>query len=214
MALLVTLFSRTLSTSLLIYTIILVISLFFYYSKDYERYLIGFSTKNIGKILTWTGILGVVIYMVIKYLPGGSILLPYMPGQLSDDFNAIIFPILFAPIIEEIFFRGALMGFVRKFKPDKSGIWIAIIISALAFSLFHLARYTGLGDLGTLPNIGYLISAFSSNIVPFLFAFIFGIVAGWFVTRDGVRNLLFVILLHFLWNLFAYIIPMIHNGAV
>lgn len=73
-------------------------------------------------------------------------------GNLQDPLLIVAFASMVtvaAPIVEELTFRGILMGSARRL-----GIWWSIIISAVVFSLFHII---GLSDRGAaliaLPQI-------------------------------------------------------------
>lgn len=85
---------------------------------------------------------------------------------------------VFAPLLEEVLFRGAIQGYMmRKFKP-----WTAIICSALVFGLIHM------------------------NPVQIVYATLLGIIFGWIYYRTG--SLLPVILGHILNNSFATIVTL------
>ena len=62
---------------------------------------------------------------------------------------AILTIILFAPLIEELLFRGFLQSFIRQHLGSKQ----AILITALCFSFFHYSPEQGLGNI---PIIGSL----------------------------------------------------------
>ena len=85
---------------------------------------------------------------------------------------------VFAPLLEEVLFRGAIQGYMmRHFKP-----WTAIICSALVFGLIHM------------------------NPVQIVYATCLGIIFGWIYYRTG--SLLPVILGHILNNGFATIVTL------
>jgi hypothetical protein len=78
--------------------------------------------------------------------------------QLISGIAGALFVIVSGPIIEEIFFRGLLLdGFLK----TRCHPWAAILISAVAFGLFH-----GLW-------------------APFVTATLFGILSGWLYWRTG-----------------------------
>lgn len=84
---------------------------------------------------------------------------------------------IIAPIFEEIFFRGAIEGYLlRKWENPR---W-AILVSALIFGLIHM------------------------NPAQILFAFLFGIILGELYYRTG--SLLPSIILHFINNTLSLIL--------
>ena len=112
--------------------------------------------------------------------------------------------VIVAPIVETIFFQGALYAYVSNFDrtKNKSKKWRAIIIQAFGFSLFHLGAYVS--GFYTYPGFTEGMTAITANISAFIVAFLFALLAGWFMTRDGVRNLVFVGVFHLGLNLIAY----------
>ena len=78
--------------------------------------------------------------------------------QLISGIAGALFVVVSGPIIEEICFRGLLLDGLLK---TRCRPWVAIIISAVAFGLFH-----GLW-------------------APFVTATLFGILAGWLYWRTG-----------------------------
>ena len=54
------------------------------------------------------------------------------------------------------------------------------------------------------PDFTSGMSAFMANISAFFVAFIFMMVTGYIVTRDGIKNLVFAIIFHLLINLIAF----------
>ena len=54
------------------------------------------------------------------------------------------------------------------------------------------------------PGFTEGMSAVSANISGFIVAFLFALIAGWFVTRDGIKNLVFAGVFHLGLNLIAY----------
>lgn len=59
-----------------------------------------------------------------------------MPAALPDGtLERVIYFLgvcLFAPVLEELFFRGALQGGLRRF-----GLWVSMLVTAAAFALMH-----------------------------------------------------------------------------
>ena len=98
-------------------------------------------------------------------------------GQHISGIAGILSFCIFGPIAEEICFRGILLGGLLKMRCRP---WIAILITALAFSLVH----------------GY-----SAKLVGTL---LFGIIVGWLYWRTG--SIIPCLIIHIVNNSFAYII--------
>ena len=90
----------------------------------------------------------------------------------------ILIPVVIGPIFEELIFRKIMID-----KLDMYGDRVAIIVSAIAFGLFH------------------------GNLYQFFYAAMLGAVLGYLYTRTG--NILWPIGLHMLINLFGSAIPML-----
>lgn len=98
-------------------------------------------------------------------------------AQMKNNVFGIMSVCIIAPIFEEIFFRGAIEGYLlRKWENPR---W-AILVSALIFGLIHM------------------------NPAQILFAFLFGIILGELYYRTG--SLLPSIILHFINNTLSLIL--------
>lgn len=184
-----------------IYLLFLIVSLVVYSIKSFQKDLIGINLKNIGRVFILAGGLSIAYYIITKYVPGLSLALPLLPNAISDQLKFFIV-VFVASTCEEILFRGSLLGYIKSFNPSKRQIVIAIIIQALAFSLFHLTAYiTGFYNY---PNFASALVAFQANISSFIVALVFGLLAGFLVTRNGIKNLLLSILLHMAFNFIVY----------
>ena len=126
--------------------------------------------EMLGSVCLWIG--GFTTNQVI--LSGLSKLIPSMVEN-SDSLNSTIFEAGFIPAIivvgicpaiaEEAAFRGFLFGSLRK----RTKIWIAVIVSAAAFGLYHLnflQFFTGL-YLGSI--MAYMVYKSRSIFVSALF---------------------------------------------
>jgi hypothetical protein len=106
--------------------------------------------------------------------------------QALNDKLALVYTmisiVIFAPLTEEILFRGVLLNFFRK----RWGTWPSILISGIAFSLFHFSVGQGLGNISLLAALGF-----------------FGIALGIIYTRFG--NLIYPILVHASFNFISSI---------
>ena len=92
---------------------------------------------------------------------------------LTHNVVGVITISLLAPLLEEVLFRGAIQGYLmRRYKP-----WVAILVAALVFGVFHW------------------------NPVQVLYATLLGAVFGWIYYRTG--SLLSVIVGHVLNNSIA-----------
>ena len=80
------------------------------------------------------------VIMVVMENGSGSVINPNTEDAgvlIHQDFNtAAIMTVIFAPIVEECMFRGALFGTIR----TKSRFW-AYAVTAAAFSIYHLWAY-------------------------------------------------------------------------
>ena len=188
-------------TALGIYLFFLVVSYLVYSSSVYQNVLIGLSKRNIGRSLIWAAILGGSFYILTKFFPGFSLGLPILPNAISDQLKFFIV-VGVAPIVETIMFQGALFAYVREFNPSKSRMLWAVIIQAFAFALFHIGAYVS--GFYTYPTFTEGLSAIGANISSFIAAFAFAFLAGIFVIRDGIKNLAFVAVFHFILNLIIF----------
>ena len=109
--------------------------------------------------------------------------LPELPNFIEDEFEDILsnrwgyFAVgLFAPIAEEFVFRGAAL---RSLLNGTRKPWVAIILSALLFSLAHL------------------------NPAQMLHAFLVGLLLGWMYWRTG--SIIPGIVYHWVNNTVAYV---------
>jgi membrane protease YdiL (CAAX protease family) len=181
-----------------IYIGILLIGFVFYSNGLMQSYLKGMTSKN-AIMVSLLGIgSGIGFIVLTKIVPFFSIFTPDVPMAIGDDLKWLIIVIV-APIAEEIFFRGALMGFIKWIKPDEKGKWIAILVQgAIAFPLFHLAAYVS--GFYMYPSWLAALGATTAVIGSFLGAMVWGTFSGWVVSKDGVNNLLFCIIGHMVIN--------------
>ena len=131
-------------------------------------------------VLCWTVLAAVGTILPSLWLQD---ILPAMPNNLEEEFAQILgsrwgyFAVgLFAPIAEEFVFRGAalraLLGWTSK-------PWLAIVISALLFSLAHM------------------------NPAQLIHAFLIGLLLGWMYWRTG--SIIPGIVFHWVNNTIAYV---------
>lgn len=84
-------------------------------------------------------LLGIVFIYISVLSPAIAFGLPNFGLSLGDFPRFIVVGIL-APLIEEILFRGAILGLLRIWGVN---VYLAIVIQAILFSLYHLVAYGG-----------------------------------------------------------------------
>ena len=190
--------SADFSSPAFIYGILASITILIYLVGQYQPYLLGISTKNALRLSFYAMLVGAVFYFGAKIFPSFSIISPILPAAVSGELK--IFVILFlAPIVETIVFQGAIMGYIYAVTKNEK---FAVVGQAITFALFHLGAYVvGLNLLPTLSAAG---AAFLSNLSGFIAAFVFALIAGIIVINKNVKNLVFVMVLHFILNLILY----------
>jgi membrane protease YdiL (CAAX protease family) len=99
-------------------------------------------SKGFKKGLIWAVIFGVAaaVVLFIIYLLGINVPALFqmqLPAKSGNVFAFFLIGAFFAPLAEEIFFRGILYGFFRRW-----GIPTAIILSTLLFVLPHTTGHT------------------------------------------------------------------------
>lgn len=180
--------------------IILLISFVVYKSTDFEKELSGIPkdfNKNIKAV--GIGIIAVVVFLGATWLvPGLSLGYPYLPGTISTTFKWFLINIV-SPLSESIFFLGVVYAFFFKIFKNR---WASITLSSIAFASFHLGAYI-LGFY-QYPDFVVAFSVFWANVASFLVAFAFNFIAGWIITRPGMKNLIFGFVFHFGLNFINY----------
>jgi membrane protease YdiL (CAAX protease family) len=135
-----------------------------------------FTSIRIKPLLLSTGLVYSSIFVLnifVMWFPLEDHLETQFEG-LSHNLLGVFSISILAPLLEEVLFRGAIQGYLmRHFKKP----WVAIIISALIFGIYHM------------------------NPVQVVYATLLGIVLGWIYYRTG--NLLSVIVGHILNNSMA-----------
>jgi membrane protease YdiL (CAAX protease family) len=101
---------------------------------------------------------------------------PNLPGSLHVI--AMIGAFIFAPVGEEIFFRGIIQtGLHRLWLPRWGSMrhrWIAIVLTALLFGLMHFSVYHHIPALIALGIIlGYVYERTGSLLVPIMLHMLF-----------------------------------------
>jgi len=182
-----------------VYLFGLVIAFLVYSTKTSQKYLIGLSLTGIkaGRSLLFGIIFGAGFLLATALIPGLSLGYPILPNAISDQVRFFIVTIV-APIAETIIIQGAIFGFLKGLVSTRT----AIILQALIFAIAHIAAYvTG---FYSYPDFATGFGAVFANISAFFAAFLFALLAGWFVSKDGIKNLLFVIIFHAILNIVIY----------
>lgn len=185
--------------ALFIYIAFFAVTAFTYLFAPFKSNLIGLEIKGLSALrsVLYGATFGFGFWVITRLVPGASIGLPLLPGAISDQLRFFVIVFL-APIAEELVFRGAILGFFRK----KKNLTYAIVISSLLFSLAHLGAYVS--GIYNYPTFVEGLSAFNANIGAFLAAFTFGAISAWFVSKNGIKNLLFSMVFHALLNLIVF----------
>lgn len=154
--------------------LILISMMIFIYSQDRILFakiwrekaspLNSFKDFGLG-IITWflsfplVTILGEVIEAVVLFIFGPKsyeqAAVRFMKLASASSFSlifALIAVIILAPLIEEFLFRGVLQTYVKKYL----GIKAAILLSSLAFALFHFYRDQGVGNISLILSLFFL----------------------------------------------------------
>jgi membrane protease YdiL (CAAX protease family) len=93
-----------------------------------------------------------ILYLVYGYVNFEQVAVRYLKMTLGSPplLAVALFTILIAaPIIEEFLFRGCLLNFFKRYFTTKN----AIVLSALCFSLFHLAPSQGIGNISLAASL-------------------------------------------------------------
>jgi len=195
-----------LRTAVGIYGFLTLICLGIYTNGVFQDYLIGIKKNNLFKIILIGSGIGLGFVILPRVIPGMSMGVPLLPAAVDDNLKWIVI-CLFAPIIEEILTRGALLGLVKYMERDggikKFELWIAIIAQAIFFMLLHATSYAaGWYEAPTWAGAFGTLGAVSASLIA---AFIFALVMGWLVTRDGIENLGLSIVGHYLVNQIIFV---------
>lgn len=165
----------------------------------------GFSKKELVKTLelAFASII-FVNFMLIYLFP--NFIDNNMPDIIKDQFEAIAMasPFLallatsiFAPIAEEILFRGAVYNLFK----DNVGKFTALIVSSVLFALIHLNLYQASYTLFIGLFLGLILMKTGSLWLPVIFHIVYNLFGGIFGVFDQkLMELLF---------LKTYIIPVI-----
>lgn len=140
--------------------------------------------NNTRAVFLLSAILGLGLFLVSSIVPVDQNEYDELfPASLTTNPLFIISVCFGAPLSEELVFRGGIERVLLKWK---SNPWIAIMVSAAAFSLAH------------------------GNMVQSPFAFVLGIAIGWIYYRTG--SVWPGICIHFIINTLVSVISLINGG--
>lgn len=180
---------------LAIYVGMVVLSIIAFWYKDLKEELIGIGiNKSLYYSIGYGLIFGGLFYLATRVIPGFSIGIPFLPQSISDQARKFIV-LFFAPVVETIFFQGAVFGILYNYV-NKT---VAFLGQAVLFASFHIGAYvTGIYQY---PNLGEGLLALGQNLGAFISAFIFALVCMFLIMRKRINNLTAGIVFHFIVNL-------------
>ncbi len=160
---------------------------FWYYFGFYKnKKTVGQSLQNkdvvfltifsIGCQLLISGILSILLEWKPEWMNNYMELMD-KAGFSSLEFFSMIAAVFIAPVGEEFIFRGITMEIAKK---RGENFWVANVIQAMAFGLFHL------------------------NVVQGIYAFVLGLAIGY--VKETYGNIKPCILFHFLFNFFGTVV--------
>ena len=131
------------------------------------------STYMVSIVLTLLGILAIDPLTTLIPMPEG--IKELFEQMFSKTVPAFFTAVIFAPVLEELIFRGIVLeGFLKNYSPAKAIIWTNVL-----FGLAHL------------------------NPWQFIGAFLMGILISWVYYKT--RNLILPVAMHMLNNLISYL---------
>ncbi len=142
-------------------------------------------TRGINKGLVWSAIFGLVtgLVFIILYLTGINplpLIHSQLPGKSKEIFLFLLVGCTIGPVAEELFFRGILYGFFRRW-----GVTAALIFTTMIFILAH----HNLRSLPVTQAAGGIIFALAYEIE---------------------KNLMVPIVIHILGNTAIFILPFVY----
>lgn len=139
-----------------------------------------------------------LVALVLFILWGLSLGLLFKPPVASAE--TLAFQATMPGIVEELVYRGVapalLLGLVRGREPAQGIPWTVVLITALAFGLWH--------------GLGYSGGGFSFDLMSALFPFIGSIAGGWLRFNSG--SLLFPVLAHGAANVAFHLSALVGAG--
>lgn len=142
--------------------------------------------------IVWLLVLGLLLQLLLHFVLTALYLLPALSSwmaeylevteylEMGSSFRAFLYTVLAAPVVEELLFRGVVLGYLRRGFSDRT----SVLVSALLFAIIHFNWIQG----------GY--------------AFLLGILLGHLCLRT--KSLWMSIFLHMFINLgsfFVFLVP-------
>ena len=175
-----------LANSLLLFDLLMVLGIFFVVKVKDIKLFLGRKNDAVTNIMLGIGYMFILkfIYGISSYLMGDGDLSGGSASLLEDSIVAVIdnygalvaffSVVIIAPIIEEIEFRGIMLGSMNKYIP----FWVANAIQSILFVLVH------------------------DDLSLFVFYFAFGMLTGYLRKKTG--SFVAPVVLHMLNNLIAF----------
>lgn len=152
---------------------------FGYHLIKHKKFLSMFNTKNVTSVIVIKAIILTLLCQelstflnvgVMTFLEFFNLEVTYFDYEISTDFVTIsgdlISSIIFAPIAEELFFRGIILRNTAKISQN-----FAIFFSALIFGLMHGNPYQLVGGFLMGVSLGYFTIK-TGSLVPAIIAHI------------------------------------------
>ena len=135
--------------------------------------LIRYSGRSLSEVMGSTRLRAAVIWgggigLVLGVITLGSKVLGHQPLLSSSEALAVVSAVVVAPIIEEVAFRGAVLGALM----PRYRFWTANLVTAVVFLGIHLPGWYFQGAL-----IGDLRSPLGGALSIFILGLVFGYVA-------------------------------------
>ena len=119
---------------------------------------------------------------LFEFIPFPKFMTDMLKDLIQPDIYSFLAAVIFAPVLEELLFRGIILeGFLHNYSPKKAILW-----SALIFGIAH------------------------ANPLQFLNAFFAGLFIGWIYFKT--RSLIPGIMIHFINNLINFLIMVISGN--
>ncbi|MDD2643935.1 MAG: CPBP family intramembrane metalloprotease [Methanobacteriaceae archaeon] len=159
------------------------------FSKDlFGKHNLSLGLK-LGSFVILTGVVQLIIFLTLNVNNPMTFTLAPIIGAIVYSFAVGVY--------EEIFMRGLILqNLMTVFGHSKRGVYKTLILASLFFGLAHLINLTHAPLLDTLIQVVYAMTA--------------GIILGAVFLRTN--NLLSVILLHGVFDLFTYLTNTVYAG--
>jgi len=98
--------------------------------------VVGLLARALASVIEWLAYGGVGAGGGLVMLDAGQ------PNPVMVAVTVVIAPVILAPVIEELFFRGVLLTSLRAGSTGRGAAAVAIVASAVIFALVHLLQVT------------------------------------------------------------------------